>query len=289
LADGYRVTGIDDLSSGKQENLPPDFDLRVMDIRSTDVHNVITEIQPDLVLHLAAQISVSVSVREPQIDADINLGGSINLLEGIRVSEIENVRVVYVTSGGTAYGEPKIIPADEFTPLRPLSPYGASKLGVENYLPVYERICGMSYAVMRLANIYGPRQDPHGEAGVVAIFSKAMLSDCSLTVFGDGNDQRDYTFVVDCVEAIVQAANSSLPGPFNVGTGIATSTNQIFELIAENCGHNKPALHGPAREGDINRITLDSKRAADQLGWIPKVSLEEGLKITVDWFKQHLD
>lgn len=289
IADGYSVTAIDDLSSGRRENLSEDVDLRVMDIRDPAVRAVVADIRPDVVFHLAAQISVSISAREPQLDADVNIGGALNLLEGIKAFGAEGIRVVYVTSGGTAYGEPEIIPADENTPVRPLSPYGASKLAVETYLPVYERMCGMSYAIIRLANIYGPRQDPHGEAGVVAIFSKAILAGRPLTIFGDGNDARDYVYVSDVVEAIVLAANGNRPGPFNVGTGICTSTNRIFEVIAENCEHDSPSVHGEPRPGDIDRIALDSQRAKRELGWAAKVSLEAGLKETVDWFKQQVD
>jgi len=211
------------------------------------------------------------------------------LLEGLRVVEDKIAKIVYVTSGGTAYGELEITPADEATPIRPLSPYGASKYAVETYLPVYEKSCGLDYSIIRLANIYGPRQDPHGEAGVVAIFSKAMLGGKPLKIFGDGNDARDYVYVGDVVEAIVRAAAGDLPGPFNVGTGIETSTNRIFEVIAEHCGHDEPAVHGPARAGDINKISLDSGKAKRELGWVPKISLENGLKTTVDWFRQQAD
>jgi UDP-glucose 4-epimerase len=286
IADGYAVTGIDDLSSGKLSNLPDDFDLRELDIRDPEVRSIVAEVLPDIVFHLAAQISVSVSAREPVMDAEVNVLGALNLLEGIRTLKDKTIKVVYVTSGGTAYGEPTVLPADETTPVRPLSPYGASKLAVETYLPIYERLCGLEYSIIRLANIYGPRQDPHGEAGVVAIFAKAMLSGKPLTIFGDGNDERDYVYVGDVVDAIVTAAENSLPGPFNVGTAVGTSTNRIFEVIAGNCGHTDAAVHGPPRAGDINRITLDATRAERELGWTPEVTLESGLKSTVDWFKQ---
>jgi UDP-glucose 4-epimerase len=286
LVEGYDVTGIDDLSSGTLDNLPSGFDLREMDIRHSDVQSVVAELRPDIVFHLAAQISVSISTREPQLDADVNIGGALNLLEGIRAVEGKIAKMVYVTSGGTAYGDPDVVPADEATPVRPLSPYGASKLAVETYLPVYETLCGLDYSIIRLANIYGPRQDPHGEAGVVAIFAKAMLAGKPLTVFGDGNDERDYVFVQDVVDAIVRSAESTLPGPFNVGTGIGTSTNRIFELVAQYCGHSEAAIHGPDRPGDINRISLDASKAKRELGWTPQVSVEDGFKTTVEWFKQ---
>jgi hypothetical protein len=162
----------------------------------------------------------------------------------------------------------------------------ADKLAVETYLPIYEKLCGLNYSIIRLANVYGPRQDPHGEAGVVAIFAKAMLAGKPLTIFGDGNDERDYIYVQDVVDAIARAAVGTLPGPFNVGTGIGTSTNRIFEVVAQNCGHSEAAIHGPDRPGDINRISLDPSKAARELGWIPQVTLDDGLRTTVDWFKQ---
>jgi UDP-glucose 4-epimerase len=289
VVDGFRVTGIDDLSSGKLENLPKGFDLREMDIRDDSVQAVVAELKPDIVFHLAAQISVSLSTREPQLDADVNIGGALNLFEGVRAVSDKVAKIVYVTSGGTAYGDPDVVPAGESTPVWPLSPYGASKLAVETYLPIYESLCGLKYSIIRLANIYGPRQDPHGEAGVIAIFAKAMLAGKPLMVFGDGNDERDYVFVDDVIDAIARAGAGSLPGPFNVGTSIGTSTNRIFEIVAENCGHSGPAVHGPTRPGDINRISLDFTRAKEQLGWSPQVRLEDGLKTTVEWFKQQTE
>lgn len=289
IADGHSVTGIDDLSSGKMTNLPDGFDLRQMDIRSPEVRYVVAEIRPDIVFHLAAQISVSISAREPQLDADVNVGGTLNLLEGIRALEDETIKLVYITSGGTAYGDPEVVPADESTLIRPLSPYGVSKFAVELYLPVYEQLCGLEYSIIRLANIYGPRQDPHGEAGVVAIFAKAMLGGKAVTVFGDGNDERDYVFVSDVIDAIALAGNKSLQGPFNIGTGVGTSTNRIFELVAQYCGHDEPAEHGPARPGDINRISLDSSKAERELGWTAQMGIEDGFKTTVEWFKQQAD
>jgi len=291
ITDGFSVAGIDNLSSGKLENLPDGFDLHQMDIGDPAVREVIAEIQPDIVFHLAAQISVSVSTREPQLDADVNVGGALNLLEALRAvgGDSRATQVVYVTSGGTAYGDPEIVPADESTPIRPLSPYGASKYAVEMYLPIYENLMGLEYSIVRLANVYGPRQDPHGEAGVVAIFAKAMLAGKPLTVFGDGNDERDYVYVGDVVDAIIRASNGSHQGPFNVGTGIRTSTNRVFELVARHCGHSEEAVHGAAREGDIRRISLDSSRAKRVLGWSAEVDIESGLERTVEWFQQQAD
>ena len=285
LAEGHRVIGIDDLSSGKLDNLPRGFDLHKMDIRDPQVRQVVAEINPDLIFHLAAQISVAVSVREPQFDADVNVGGALNILEGARTITGKHVKLIYVTSGGTAYGAPKRIPVDESITPRPLSPYGASKLAVETYLPIYEKLSGLSYTILRLANVYGPRQDPHGEAGVVAIFTQAILEGRSPNIFGDGNDERDYVFVGDVIEAIIVASESERSGPFNIGTGIGTSTNKIFEIIARHSDYTNAPIHGPRRAGDIGRISLDIRRAREELGWVPKIFLEDGLRTTVEWFE----
>ena len=284
LLDGHSVTGIDDLSSGRSSRLPSDFDLREIDIRDPDVRNVISEINPDLIFHLAAQISVAVSVREPQFDADVNVGGALNILEGARTTTGKNVRMVYVTSGGTVYGDPEKIPVDESIKPRPLSPYGASKLAVETYLPIYERLSDFSYSIIRLGNVYGPRQDPHGEAGVVAIFANAMLEGRSVRIFGDGKDQRDYVFIMDVIEAILRASQNQRPGPFNIGTGIGTSTNRIFEILAHHCDYKKLPIYVPPRAGDIGRISLDYDKAHKELSWSPMTRLEEGLKATVASF-----
>ena len=289
LVEGYTVVGIDDLSSGKLSNLPDGFDLREMDLRNSAVRDVIAEIRPDVVLHLAAQMSVAVSAREPLLDADINVVGTLNLLEGIRALERKTVKFVHFSSGGTVYGEPTDLPADELTPVRPLSPYAASKLAVETYLPIYKRLCGLDHSVIRLGNVYGPRQDPHGEAGVVAIFAKAMLGKKPLKIFGSGTDERDYVYVDDVVEAVVKVTESSLAGPFNIATGIGTNPNLIFEMIAELCDYEEEAVHVAPREGDIEKIYLDVSKAKSELNWSPQISFEDGLKTTVDWFRQQSD
>ena len=290
LVEGYTVVGIDDLSSGKLSNLPDGFDLREMDLRNSDVRDVIAEIRPDVVLHLAAQMSVAVSAREPLLDADINVVGTLNLLEGIRALERKTVKFVHFSSGGTVYGETTDLPADELTPVRPLSPYAASKLAVETYLPIYERLCGLDHSVIRLGNVYGPRQDPHGEAGVVAIFAMAMLGKKSLKIFGTGTDERDYVYVDDVVEAVVKVAErSSLHAPFNIGTGIGTNPNRIFEILADLCDYEEEAVHVAPRDGDIEKIYLDVSKAKSELNWSPQISFEDGLKTTVEWFRQQAD
>lgn len=289
LAEGYVVVGIDDLSSGKLENLPEDFDLRILDIRDPVARDVIAEVRPDVVLHLAAQMSVAVSAREPLLDAEVNIAGTLNLLEGIRALDGKTVKFVHFSSGGTVYGEPEKLPADEEMPVRPLSPYAASKLAIETYLPIYERLCGLEHAVLRLGNVYGPRQDPHGEAGVVAIFARAMLGRTQFKIFGDGNDTRDYVFVDDVINAVMKITEGSQQGPFNIATGVGTSPNQIFKLIADLCDYDKPAVYVPPRPGDIAHIYLDPSKAERELDWKPQMPIEEGFRITVAWFKSQTD
>ena len=286
LLEGHSVTGIDDLSSGNLSRLPSNFDLREMDMRDSNARDVIAEINPDLIFHLAGQISVAVSVREPQFDADVNVGGALNILEAVRTKTGKHVKVVYITSGGTVYGDPEKIPVDESITPCPLSPYGASKLAVETYLPIYQRLCDLSYSIIRLGNVFGPRQDPHGEAGVVAIFTRAMLESRPVNIFGDGKDERDYVFVTDVIDAILKASQAQDPGPFNIGTGIGTNTNTIFEILAHYCDYKKLPIYAPPRPGDISRISLDYGKAKEQLNWFPQTSLEQGLKATVEWFGQ---
>jgi UDP-glucose 4-epimerase len=289
VSEGFDVVGVDNLSSGKMENLPAGFDLREIDIRDPELQSVILDVRPDIVFHLAAQMSVSVSAREPMLDAEINVLGSLNLLEGIRSLDDHTTKFAHFSSGGTVYGEPEILPASESTAVRPLSPYAASKLAIETYLPIYERLCGLEHTVIRLGNVYGPRQDPHGEAGVVAIFAKAMLQHKPLKIFGDGFDERDYIYVGDVVEAILKIAEASLPGPFNIATGIGTNPNRIFEMIAKLCDHEESPVYGPPRPGDIERIFLDVTKAENELGWSPKISFEDGLEKTVKWFRQQVN
>ena len=288
IAEGYSVTGLDNLSTGKQANLPDGFDLRQLDILEPGLSKIVDEVKPDLVFHLAAQISVAVSTRAPQEDAKTNILGGINLLESLRNSMLEKTKLIYITSGGTVYGEPDYIPIAETTSGQPLSPYGASKYAFEMYLPVYAKLCGLEYSILRLANVYGPRQDPHGEAGVVAIFTKAMLNGLQPSIYGDGSDTRDYVYVDDVVDAVIQTIDTVDSGPYNVGTGIETSTKAIFQMIADACGFDMPPITAPSRAGDINRIALDVGRARKGLGWSPGITIEAGLKRTVDWFRKDL-
>lgn len=287
IADGDEVLVIDDLSSGRTANLHDDARLEEMDIGNERMADVVADFAPDRVFHAAAQISVSLSAREPAIDAKTNVMGTLNVLDAIRKAPGAPAKFVFVSTGGAMYGEPENLPAPETLPAEPGSPYGASKHTVEVYLPVYKRLFDIEHTTLRLANVFGPRQDPHGEAGVVAIFSRAMLAGNQLTIFGDGKDERDYVYVQDVVEALVSAAGAMKPGPYNVGTGIGTNVNDLFGMLAELCEYEQPANYGPPRAGDIGKISLDSEAIRKNLGWKPQTQLVDGLAETVAWFRNN--
>ncbi len=285
VAAGLNVAVLDNLSSGKEVNLNKAAALHRIDVRSPDLRGVIALIKPHTIFHTAAQISVAVSARDPAMDADVNIMGSLNVMEAARAAGVK--KVVFVSTGGAMYGEPEQMPARESLPPRPLSPYGASKLAFENYLPVYHHLHGIEYAVVRPANVYGPRQDPHGEAGVVAIFTMAMLQGKHCKVFGDGTDERDYVFVGDVVDLLAKAGAGNGKGPYNGGTGVGTSVNTMFSKLAGLTGYRQRPEYASQRPGDLRRMSLDSSKARQELGWRPQVSLDEGLRRTVEWFKSH--
>jgi UDP-glucose 4-epimerase len=285
VAGGQQVTVVDNLSSGREANIHAAARFEKSDIRSPELSGTVKRARPEVVFHLAAQISVSVSAREPALDADVNIMGSLNVMEAARQSGAR--KFVFVSTGGAMYGDPERLPADESLPARPSSPYGASKLAFENYLPVFQALHGIEYAIVRLANVYGPRQDPHGEAGVVAIFTRAMLEGRPCKIFGTGEDERDYVYVGDVVEMLVRAAGGKGAGPYNAGTGAGTSVNTLFEMLSALTSYRNPPEHAPPRAGDLRRISLDSSKARLELGWTPEVSLENGLARTVEWFRAH--
>lgn len=287
VEEGVRVLVIDDLSSGRRANVNDRADLEQIDIKGSELADAIGKFRPDTVFHLAAQVSVAVSARDPLVDARVNVLGTVNVLRALHAAGV--TRLVFASTGGAIYGEPEgAAPVTESAPCQPMSPYGASKLCAEEYVGLYRRSHGIQGAVLRLANIYGPRQDPHGEAGVVAIFSEAMLNGERVTIFGDGRDERDYLFVGDLVDAFIRAANSGLPGPFNIGTGIGTSVNKLTEEMIALTGYASRPVHGPPRPGDIHRISLDYGAARQHLGWDPKVTLEDGLERTVGYFRERV-
>ncbi|MGD0154443.1 MAG: GDP-mannose 4,6-dehydratase, partial [Thermacetogeniaceae bacterium] len=249
--------------------------------------------RPEVVFHLAAQIDVRRSVADPQFDARTNILGLLNILENCRQYEVKGV--VFASSGGVVYGEPSRLPATETFPKGPLSPYGVSKLASEFYLCYYAQVMGLPYVTLRYGNVYGPRQDPHGEAGVVAIFGEKLLRGEAPVIYGDGDQVRDYVFVEDVVQANLLALQRLLgpvcgaaPGgcaindfAFNIGTGQGTSVNELFALLKEITGFQGEAAHGPERTGELRRIFLDAGKAGEHLGWKPQVSIKEGLRRTV--------
>jgi UDP-glucose 4-epimerase len=283
---GHEVAVVDDLSTGRPEHVQPGARLHIADIRGSALGDVFRAEAPEAVIHLAAQAAVSRSVADPHLDADINVLGSINLLECCRRCGVR--RVVYVSTGGAAYGDTEVIPTPEDHPTRPVSPYGVSKVAAEHYLACWEALYGLSGIVLRLANVYGPRQSPHGEAGVVAIFTDRLLRGEPCVINGDGLQTRDYVYVGDVAEAALLALErSGVTGPTNVGTGVETSVVTLFERLRAAAGGHGEARHGPARPGEQRRSVLDASRAGRLLGWAPRVTLDEGLRRTVASFRAH--
>ena len=286
LARGHEVWVVDNLSSGKPENVPPDAHFVEMDIRDGEVRELFRDIRFHLVNHHAAQIDVRTSVADPQYDAQVNLLGLLNLLEGAR--EVGTGRFVFVSSGGVVYGEPDIFPTPETAPKLPLSPYGVTKLSGELYLNYYREIHGLEYVALRYGNVFGPRQDPHGEAGVIAIFSSRLLAGEALTVFGDGEQTRDYTFVRDVVAANMVVSESHLQEgggldevAFNVGTGTGVSVNLLADTLEGVAGLRPGRVHEAARPGELRHSRLETKRL-QALGWACQWTLEEGLQETYE-------
>jgi UDP-glucose 4-epimerase len=291
LAEGHRVVAVDDLSTGRIANLVEargygkDFTFFNMDIRADGLRSLFERHRPEIVMHLAAQAAVKTSMDDPALDASVNAMGTLNLLECARRSGVR--RVVYAASGGTLYGEPKRFPIKEtaIASGRPVSPYGISKRVVLDYLAFYERYHGLEWMALALANVYGPRQDPHGEAGVIAIFAERMLAGETPTIFGDGNQTRDYVFVDDVVHAFALAAERGSGRVVNVGTGVETSVNALFSMMAGVVGFTGEPARGPERPGDVRRSSLDIALADRVLGWRPWTHLEDGLGETVAFIK----
>ena len=276
LARGDEVHVLDDLSKGRRENVAAGAELHVADIRDPDA--VFDAVRPEAVLHLAAQADVRVSVERPGFDADVNVLGTVRILEAARR---HGAKVVFTSSGGAGYGECDG-PAPETAPMRPLAPYGVSKLAGEEYLAAYNRLYGSSHVTLRLGNVYGPRQEPHGEAGVVAIFMGLLLEGGTPRIYGDGRQTRDYVYVGDVARA-ARAALGHDGGVFNVGTGIETSVLELYDAIVAASGIDRPAEHAPARLGELQRSVLDVSLAARELRWRPEHSLAGGLAETWRW------
>lgn len=290
IADGWSVTVLDDLSSGKREQVPSGARFVEADIRSPEAAATIREGKFDLMCHLAAQMDVRKSVADPSFDADVNIRGSLNLLEAVRAGG-HPTRVIFASTGGAVYGDFVEPPNLETYGKDPESPYGIAKFAVELYLGYFARIHQMDYIALRFANVYGPRQDPHGEAGVVAIFCQRLLAGTPFTVFGDGGQTRDYVFVGDVARAHVLAANrETIPAgrvddrAFNLGTGKETSVIELAEVLMKAAGKKVSLKHEAARPGEQRRSVVSIAKAGEGLGWTPVVSLHDGLSQTYAWF-----
>jgi UDP-glucose 4-epimerase len=284
LEKGFEVVILDDLSTGRASNLNPAAKFYQMDIRDPKVREIFEAERPEFVSHHAAQMDVRRSVAQPLFDADINILGSINLIECAK--EFGAKRFIYISTGGAVYGEPEYVPCDETHPINPICQYGASKHTVEHYLFMYHVNYGLKYTVLRYPNVFGPRQDPHGEAGVVAIFTGKMMAGEPVVIHGDGEQTRDFVYVSDCAQANYLAATvDHQPGVYNIGWGLPTSVNQIFSALAKVTEYDLPASYGPPKVGETRHIYLNASKARKDLGWSAAVSLDEGMRKTVEYFK----
>lgn len=286
VQEGHEVVVVDNLSTGKRRNLNRAARFYKTDIQSWRLERVFRNERPNVVMHLAAQMDVRKSVEDPVFDAQVNVLGTLNILQqtvkhGVR-------RVVFSSSGGAIYGEQDVFPAPESHATKPLSPYGLSKLCGEQYLSYYERVGGVQVVNLRYANVYGPRQDPEGEAGVVAIFIQKLLNNEQPVINGNGRQTRDFVFVEDVVEANLAVMGQETAGTYNVGTGVETSINDLFRILVQHTGSTCKELHGPAKKGEQARSVIDASRLRHELSWEPKMSLSDGLKRTVEYFKERM-
>lgn len=284
VAAGHEVRVVDNLSRGHQENVPAGVPLDVVDVCAPAMDAVIAAARPAAIFHLAAQMDVRASVADPLFDAQVNIVGTLRVLQAAARHGVQCV--VLASTGGAIYGEQSMFPAPEAHPCLPTSPYGQSKWCAEGYLGYFARHTALRTVALRYANVYGPRQDPHGEAGVVAIFADTMLAGHAPTVFGDGGQTRDYVFVDDVVRAnLLALTNPRAHGAYNIGTGHETDVTTLATRLARACGYHGPVQHAAARPGEQRRSVIDARRAEQELGWRPTVSLDDGLAQTVAWFQ----
>ncbi|HZZ83368.1 MAG TPA: NAD-dependent epimerase/dehydratase family protein [Anaeromyxobacteraceae bacterium] len=284
---GWDVAVVDDLSSGKRENVPAAARLYPCDVRSAAAAEALVAERPEVVAHLAAQIDVRKSMADPRYDADVNLGGLLNVMQAaVKAGSVRHV--LFASSGGAMYGETDHIPTREDEPPHPVSHYGAAKTASEIYLGVYRAGHGITSTALRYGNVYGPRQDPHGEAGVVAIFAGRLLEGRPCTIYGDGAQTRDYVFVGDVARANLLAAERAYDGALNIGTGVETDVNRLHAILAAAAGKGDAPIHAPGRPGEQKRSCIDPSAARRALGWKPEVTIEEGLRRTLEWFRGRL-
>lgn len=283
LEEGHDVAVVDDLSSGRRQNLPGGVTLHEVDIRSPELREVFKSERPEVVCHQAARANVRESLEKPVLYAEVNVVGSVNVLECCRKHGVR--KILYASTGGAVYGEPRYLPVTEDHPIHPLDPYGASKHHVEHYLELYQVNHGLDFTALRYPNVYGPRQDRHGEAGVVAIFTGLMLEGTQPVINGTGDQERDFVFVRDVARANLLSLERASGSILNIGGGVGTSVNQIYSQLAELTGFKQGPLHGPAKQGEVSRIFLNPERAHQELGWKVEIPLEEGLSQTVSSFQ----
>lgn len=292
LADGHDVVAVDDLSSGRMRNLESaqaakaPFRFDQIDITTMEFVDFVVEVRPEVIFHLAAQVDVRMSVADPWLDARLNILGTIGVCEAAQRAKVR--KVVFTSSGGTIYGSPDELPAPETAPLNPLSPYAVSKVSGELYVRAFHDMYGLDWTSLALGNIYGPRQDPHGEAGVVAIFGTAMLERRPTKIFGDGTATRDYVFVDDVVEAFVLTVSRGGGRRLNIGTGVQTSVHDLHHVVAVAAGALDEPVLAPPRTGELQAISLDASAAEEVLGWTPATELATGVGRTVDWLRTTL-
>lgn len=281
---GHKVAVVDNLSSGRLPNVNKAATFYHVDIATPAIDDVFQRERPQVIFHHAAQASVQRSVEDPVRDTEINVLGSLRLMDNIR--RHNTGKFVFASTGGAMYGDPEYLPCDETHPVGPVSPYGLAKYVVEQYLDLFRKTWELDYTVLRYANVYGPRQDPEGEAGVVAIFSRLMLLGERPTIYGTGEQERDFVYVSDVVDANLLAMKGQPGSVYNVGTGVGTSVNRLFQLLKETLNYRWKPRYEPARPGEVFKISLDNSQARQELDWAPQVSLEEGLGLTLEYFRR---
>ena len=283
LAEGHEVRVIDNLATGRRSNVPRGATLHEVDIHARELDGIFADFKPEVVNHLAAQSSVKVSAGDPVFDLEVNGGGTARIAQ---LAAAHGARkLIYASSGGTVYGNPESLPVTEAHPIAPVSNYGASKFAGEIYVELTGRTQGLDYTILRYGNAYGPRQDPHGEAGVVAIFTGLMLKGAQCTIDGDGDQKKDYLYVGDIATANIVALESGSGEAYNIGTGEGITVNHIWQTLSDATGNTAEARYGPPRPGDVRNFWLDFGKARAELGWAPRVSFEEGIRLTVESFR----